>query len=90
MTTKDLYQSVSKEAGINQKQAKETVVKTIEAIASGLKEDGEVKLEGLGKLKVIDKAARIARNPMTGEAVDVPAKKVVKFVASSDLIKYLG
>jgi len=45
-----------------------------------LKAGEEVTLGGLGKLKVTDRAAKTARNPRTGETVEVPAKKAVKFV----------
>lgn len=36
-------------------------------------------LPGLGKLVLVERKARMARNPRTGEMVQVPAKKVVKF-----------
>ena len=36
-------------------------------------------LPGLGKLVLVDRKARIGRNPKTGEAIQIPAKKVVKF-----------
>lgn len=36
-------------------------------------------LPGLGKLVLVDRKARIGRNPATGEAIKIPAKKVVKF-----------
>jgi len=36
-------------------------------------------LPGLGKLVLVERKARLARNPRTGEMVQVPAKKVVKF-----------
>ena len=36
-------------------------------------------LPGLGKLVLVDRAARMGRNPATGETIQIPAKKVVKF-----------
>ncbi len=45
----------------------------------------EVFLDGLGKLTLVEKDARIARNPATGDPVDVPAKRIVKFKASRTL-----
>ena len=39
-------------------------------------------LPGLGKLKLKDRAARMGRNPATGEAIQIPAKRVVKFQVS--------
>ena len=37
-------------------------------------------LPGLGKLKLKDRASRIGRNPATGESIQIPAKRVIKFV----------
>ena len=52
----------------------------LESVATDeLKSGGEVPLNGLGKLKVAQKAARTGRNPQTGAAIDIPAKTVVKF-----------
>ena len=39
-------------------------------------------LPGLGKLKLRNRAARIGRNPMTGEQIQIPAKRVVKFTVA--------
>ncbi len=39
-------------------------------------------LPGLGKLKLKDRAARMGRNPATGETISIPAKRVVKFQVS--------
>ena len=40
---------------------------------------GEITLPGIGKLVKKDRAARMGRNPMTGESIQIPAKVVVKF-----------
>lgn len=42
----------------------------------------EVALSGLGKFKTVTRPARTARNPQTGEAVQVPERTAIKFVAS--------
>lgn len=54
-------------------------------VTAELKDGGEVTLAGLGKLKVSQKAARTGRNPQTGAAIDIPAKKVVKFTTAKAL-----
>ena len=51
---------------------------------------GEVPLKGLGKFKVVQRNARVGRNPQTGEPIDIPAKTVVRFTvakALKDLVK---
>lgn len=60
----------------------------VEAFAALVKEQllagEEVTLPGVGKLKVHQKAARAGRNPATGAAISIPAKRVVKFTPSSE------
>lgn len=58
-------------------------VMTVEDIKKTLVEKNVVSIPGLGKLRVVDKAARVGRNPATGEAVQIAARKVVKFTMSS-------
>ena len=53
--------------------------------AQELTAGGEVPLPGLGKLKTKDRAARMGRNPRTGEAVTIPARRVVVFAPSEKL-----
>lgn len=53
--------------------------------AAELLGDGEVPLPGIGKLKAKKTAARKGRNPRTGESVDIPAGKKVRFVACKEL-----
>ncbi len=63
------------------------------ALVDGLFEDIQnavvtgdaVKIPGFGQFKVRDRAARMARNPATGEQVKVPAKRVFKFLAAKAL-----
>jgi Bacterial nucleoid DNA-binding protein len=48
-------------------------------------------LPGLGKLVLVNRKARIGRNPATGETIKIPAKKVVKFrVAKAAKVAILG
>ena len=54
-----------------------------------LKSGDKVSLTGLGSFTPKEKAARTARNPKTGAAVQVPAKKVVKFKPGKELIEVL-
>ena len=60
-------------------QAEEIVDGMIDAIVGTLKKGGEVSIAGLGIFSVKERAARMARNPKTGESVHVPATRVPKF-----------
>ena len=57
----------------------------MDAVTSALVAGSEVTLDGIGSFKVVDKPARTARNPKTGETVQVPAKRVPKFKMSAVL-----
>lgn len=67
-----------------QTEAKVTVEAISEVIKTALLAGEEVTLPGIGKLKVSTRGARAGRNPKTGDAIQVPAKRVVKFSASSE------
>jgi DNA-binding protein HU-beta len=49
-----------------------------------------VQLTPFGQFKIRDRAARVARNPQTGEPVNVPAKRVLKFIAGRSLKEAVG
>jgi nucleoid DNA-binding protein len=61
------------------KAAEETIDKFTTLLADIVKAGDEVPLGNLGKFMVVERAARRCRNPQTGETMDVPAKKAVKF-----------
>lgn len=58
---------------------------TTESITEALKGGTDVNIPGVGKFKVVAKPARTARNPATGETVQVAAHKTVKFTLSKAL-----
>src|SRR6202165_4209467 len=56
-----------------------------DTIAQSLEKGDEVRIHGFGSFKTAQRAARMGRNPRTGEAVSVPARRVVRFAASTTL-----
>lgn len=66
-------------------QAEQVVDTLIDTIGKTLKSGGEVSIAGLGIFSVKKRAARTARNPRTGEAVQVAAMNVPKFRAAKAL-----
>lgn len=66
-------------------QAEQAVDVMIDSIVNTLKKGGEVSIAGLGIFSVKARAARQARNPRTGETIQVPAMKVPKFRAAKGL-----
>ena len=61
-----------------------------EIVADALENDGEISLPGIGKLKVNERLARTGRNPATGKAIQIAAKKAVKLVPAKSLVDGLN
>jgi integration host factor subunit beta len=71
--------------GLSKKQT-EVVIETIfESIKDSLAKGGKVEIRGFGNFKLRSRNARKARNPKTGESVDVPPKKVPYFKVGKEL-----
>ncbi|MDB5985659.1 MAG: histone family protein DNA-binding protein [Nevskia sp.] len=85
MTKDDLLAAVSAKLGIPKSQANELVTLLFDQIGTALEQGERVSLPGFGAFTVTERAARTGRNPGTGAAIDIPAKKVVKFSPASAL-----
>ena len=85
MNKADLANSVHEKLGGTKVQAEEVVETIISDIVGTLKKGGEVSIAGLGIFSTKLRAARTARNPRTGETVNVPSMKVPKFRAAKAL-----
>lgn len=86
MNKSDLIEFVSTLEDVQSKAAGKRVVdalvdKIVEAVASG----EDLSIAGLGTFYVVAREAREGRNPQTGAALQIPAKKVPKFRAGSKL-----
>ncbi len=57
-----------------------------QVVNDALDNDGEITLPGVGKLKVAERPARTGRNPQTGAAIEIAAKKVIKLVPAKALV----
>ena len=79
MNKQALVELVHGKLGGTKVQAEEVVDGVFDAIISTLKSGGEVSIAGFGIFSVKQRAARMARNPKTGEQVSVAAKRVPKF-----------
>lgn len=79
MNKQDLADAVHDVLGGTKVSAESAVDTIIETILASLKRGEEVSVAGLGIFTVRPRAARTARNPRTGETIQVPAMKVPKF-----------
>lgn len=87
MTKKEIVKTISEECGLTQLKTKEIVQKTFQAIIDTLVEDPShrIELRNFGVFEVKKRAARKARNPRTGERVDVAEKFVVTFKPGKEM-----
>jgi integration host factor subunit beta len=85
VTKKEIVKTISEEIGLTQLKTKEIVQKTFDAIVETLVEEERIELRNFGVFEVKKRAARKARNPRTGERVDVPEKYVVTFKPGKEM-----
>ena len=85
MNKQGIVDAVHAKIGGTKVQAEQAVDTVIESIVGNLKKGEEVSIAGLGIFAVKTRAARQARNPRTGETLQVPAMKVPKFRAAKAL-----
>lgn len=71
--------------GLNKREAQEIVEDCFEVMIEALAHGQSLKLSGFGNFDLRDKAARPGRNPKTGEAYEIAARRVVTFKASPKL-----
>lgn len=87
MNKGDLVAKIASEAKISKNQAAAALDSFIGATGAALKKGDKVTLVGFGTFGISKRSARKGRNPQTGKAINIPAKKVVKFKAGSELAK---
>ncbi len=85
MTKKEIVKTISDEMQLTQLKTKEIVQKTFDAIVETLVTERRIELRNFGVFEVKKRAARKARNPRTGERVDVGEKFVVTFKPGKEM-----
>lgn len=86
MTKSVLIEKISEKIeGLSKKQTEVVVETLFESIKEALAKGGKVEIRGFGNFKLRNRNARKARNPKTGEAVEVPPKKVPYFKVGKEL-----
>ena len=85
VTKKDIVKAISEQIGMTQLKTKEIVQQTFDAIIDTLVREHRIELRNFGVFEVKKRAARKARNPRTGERVDVAEKYVVTFKPGKEM-----
>jgi len=85
MTQAQFFAAVAEPAQVSKVQAK-AVFEAVEGVVhKSLKAEKKIPLGGLGAVKLVERKARIGRNPATGEQIKIPAKTVVKIAPAKAL-----
>ena len=79
MTQTQLVQSLADKCALSKKVAKNVLDTLAQTAIAEVKKNGLFVLPGIGRLVRVDRKARMGRNPATGAAIKIAAKKVVKF-----------
>ena len=85
VTKKEIVKQISEKLGLTQLKTKEIVQKTFNAIVETLLREKRIELRNFGVFEVKRRKARKARNPRTGEKVDVEPKNVVTFKPGKEM-----
>jgi DNA-binding protein HU-beta len=85
MNKTDLINAIAEAAGLTKADATKALNATTAAIANAVKNDDKVALVGFGTFSVSERPGRTGKNPRTGEVIEIPAKKVVKFKPGAEL-----
>ena len=91
VTLKQLSADVAEKYDLSKKLANENLSDTlVSLIVKNLKKGNRIRIAGLGILQVKKRAARMGRNPATGETISIPAKKKIAFRAAKELKEAVG
>jgi DNA-binding protein HU-beta len=89
MTKIEMVNKIGESVALPKSDIEKILDQFVKATQDTLKAGDKVSLTGLGSFIPKDRKARTARNPKTGAAVNVPAKKVVKFKPGKELLEVM-
>ena len=79
LSKSQFYATLTERTGLQKKDVKTLADALTQLVYDEVRSSGEITIPGLGKLVKKDRAARMGRNPATGESIQIAAKTVVKF-----------
>ena len=85
LTKAHLGELLFEQIGLNKRESKDMVDAFFDLVSATLVEGQDVKISGFGNFQIRTKAPRPGRNPRTGEAIPIKARRVVTFHASQKL-----
>ncbi|HVY12968.1 MAG TPA: HU family DNA-binding protein [Alphaproteobacteria bacterium] len=91
VTLKQIADDLAEKHKMPKKQMRQIVLEdVVSLLVKHLKKGNRIRMAGLGILQVRKRAARMGRNPATGETIQIPAKKKIAFRAAKELKEAVG
>jgi len=85
MNKAELIEQVASETGLTKRTSGKAIDAVVSAISDCLAKEERVTLAGFGTFRVRQRKARTGRNPQTGATIQIPAKRVAKFLPGKTL-----
>jgi DNA-binding protein HU-beta len=85
MTQAQFFQAVAEGAALSKVQVRAVFQAVEDIVTKRLKNEKKIPLGGLGAVKLVDRKARMGRNPATGEAIKIPARTAIKITPAKGL-----
>lgn len=79
LTRMDLSEAIVRNVGLSRNESADMVESVLDYISDALVEGEQVKISSFGTFSIRDKAARVGRNPKTGEEVPISPRRVLTF-----------
>jgi DNA-binding protein HU-beta len=86
MTQAQFFDAVAQASQVAKSQVKAVFQAAEQVVTKSLKAEGKIPLGGIGTIKLVDRKARVGRNPATGQTINIPAKTAVK-IAPAKVLK---
>lgn len=90
VTLKHIAADLAEKHDMPKKQMNQIMDEMVAHLVKNLKKGNRIRVAGLGILQVKKRAARMGRNPATGETIQIPAKKKIAFRAAKELKEAVG
>ena len=90
MTKADIVSIIAEGTGLTKVETAAVVDGFIASLSYGLKKGESVELRGFGSFRVVERKARVGRNPRTGKEIHIPHRKVPVFRCSRDFRDYIN
>ncbi len=90
VTLKQIAADLADKHSMSKKATNELMDDMVTQFVKNLKKGNRIRIAGLGILQVRNRAARMGRNPATGETIKIPAKKKIAFRAAKELKEAVG